>query len=60
MKALRRISNFEEFAILAKALASGWPFRREILNGAQMSACYQYGYPEVFHVYCWRWLFHLC
>ena len=28
----------------------GWPFCREILHGAQMSACYQYGHSEAFGI----------
>ena len=53
MKALRRsffCLNFKEYAILAK----DWPFCREILHGAQKSVYYQNGYPEAFHMYCWR------
>ena len=43
-----------------KDLAPNWPFCREILDGAQMSAFYLCGYPEAFHIYYWRWPFHQC
>ena len=35
-------------------LVSGWSFYGDILHSAQMSPCYQYGYVEAFHIYCWR------
>ena len=35
-------------------LVPGWSFYRDILHSAQMSPCYQYGYAEAFHIYCWR------
>ena len=35
-------------------LVSGWSFYGDILHSAQMSLCYQYGYAEAFHIYCWR------
>ena len=65
MKVLRRNflqSDFKENAILGTVFnsVSDWSFCRDILHGSQMSTCYQYKYPEVFHIYCWKWSFRLC
>ena len=56
MKALRRsflFSNFKENAILAKEF-SFWlwlAFLQRDVTWDQMSTCYQYVYPEAFHIY---------